>query len=81
MGPVSLDIFSSSLCSAATLHLGVRVSEFLYALPATPLDQMMDPAMSQLSAAYSQQSQYLQSFLLSQNCFPSTITPTESVYE
>lgn len=48
MGPVSLDIFSRSLCSAATLHLGVRVSESLYALPATPLDQIMDPAMSQV---------------------------------
>lgn len=82
MGPVSLHIFSSRLCSAATLHLGVRVSESLYALPATPLDQMMDPAVSPgISAAYSQQSQYLQSFLLSQNCFPLTITPTESAYE
>lgn len=85
MGPVSQDIFSSRLCSAATSHLWAEmVSESLN--PNIPCLQH-SRTTSQTSCvpviliSSSQHSLHLLSSLLGQSCLPLSITPIEHIYE
>lgn len=85
MGPVSQDIFSSRLCSAATSHLWAEmVSESLN--PNIPCLQR-SRTTSQTSCvpviliSSSQQSLHLLSSLLGQSCLLLSIIPIEHMYE